>query len=356
MLNAYKRELDDCYKTLDALTNSVTEKEREVEVQTAEHRNLEEQTSQSIKNREESKASKESVEQATRAIDQKRKLLNLSEGGFRNRISDLNTEFDVLKKAISVGADWTIEQTEQREALEKERDAIGRQLESQMAQVGGLRNDVDRVYTVIQDFDREFTAFDERSADISKKTAQFEAEIAELNKKKDRLDKRIFELQTQVVQAENTIIERNRVLRSEDKTLSDLDAHLTSAKERMERYVEEYDGLLRTLQEVTGELDHTRVLNRKAEDDSREKEATIAEKQEDVRVFSKEMGKLTQLKEVCRRKIEEIEREKVQKNWLLCGHVDHRVSLYSSLLYVLCRWRPRAGGTTSISRSITRAR
>lgn len=312
VLNAYKRELDDLYKTLETVTNSVTEKEREVEVQTAEHRNLEEQTSQSIKNKEESKASKESVAEATRAIDQKRKLLNMSEGGFRNRISDLNAEFDVLKKAIAVGADWTIEQTEQREALEKERDAIGRQLESQMAQVSGLRNDVDRVYNVIQDFDREFTGFDERSADIIKKTANFEMEIAELNKRKDRLDKRIFELQTQVVQSENTIIERNRVLKSEDKTLADLDSHLTAAKEKMESYVEEYDGLLRTLQEVTGELDHTRVLNRKAEEESREKEALIAEKSEDIRVFTKETTKLTQLKEVCRRKIEEIEREKVE--------------------------------------------
>ena len=232
----------------------MTEKEREVEVHTAEHRNLEEQTSQSIKNKDESRASKESIAEATRVIDQKRKLLNLSEGGFRDRITDLNSEFDVLKKAIAVGADWTIEQTEQREALEKERDAIGRQLESQMAQVGGLRNDVDRVYNVIQDFDREFAGFDERSADISKKTSNFEAEIAELNKRKDRLDKHIFELQTQVVQAENTIIERNRVLKSEDKTLADLDSHLTAAKEKVEAYVEEYDGLLRTLQEVTGGL------------------------------------------------------------------------------------------------------
>ena len=80
----------------------------------------------------------------------------------------------------------------------------------------------------------------------------------------------------------------------------------------MEAYVEEYDGLLRTLQEVTGELDHNRVLNRKIEDDNREKTAIITEKKEDIRVFSKEINKLIKLKDICRRKIEEIEKEKVE--------------------------------------------
>ena len=100
-------------------------------------------------------------------MTQRRNYLTDAEKSSRSEITIYSKYFNELKESLSIGADWTPDQQEQRSSLEKERDFLVSKLENKNSQVSGIRNDIDRIYQTVQVHEEEIAKADQGTTTIT---------------------------------------------------------------------------------------------------------------------------------------------------------------------------------------------
>ena len=218
--------------------------------------------------------------------------------------------FAELKEALSVGADWSPEQLEQRIILEKERDFSFSKYENRLGTLTGLRSDVDRTYQHIQHLEEKYNALDAKIAAVDKTRHDTKKTTDKLLQKKEETEKKIFDLRAKLVDGENEIAERKRHHNAEDKSLKDLDLSIAKSKQRMEVYISEYDQLFHTLTELTTDLDKQNSQNKKLEEEIVQRKLEIDAKSSEIKKARKELEKINQLRELTKKKCQEADDER----------------------------------------------
>lgn len=309
-LTGFAREYTELRAAVETVSEDVVDKEREVSTVVSELGQIREQSSISMKISDDTVSQREGIAQNLENLHQTRKRLMERELLNRTQMQQVSSKFPALHDALSVGAGWTPAQEEERKTLEKERDYILTKVEAKSNLVAGLRMDVDGLYEAV-------SAAEGQLAIVEKDTEDVKAEIMEQTKKAEtessrgkKLGERVQELKHLIGVTEEELREKMLAVRQEDQSVTKLENSLSAAKDRMDEYIREYDGLVRAASQHTYELDKCIENNRTHEVELEERNTYIANRKKEVDFVRKELNNLRKLKELADRKIVEAEEER----------------------------------------------
>lgn len=310
VLEPFRTEYMELRKQSDNMTVTVVKRDREVESLNSELNAVRDQINFTRRNIEELVSTQETMKATVDHIKQMKNSFSDSEKLNRDRISIFTSSFEELKEALAVGADWTPDQLEARGVLEKERDFLQGKLDSRSNQVGGLRGDVDRIYIRIQDLEAEIASYDEKINKAESEIKAYEKESTKCGRKKEDSERKLFELRAEIIALENVLAQKKATHKADDKQLEDLDKALKESQDMMDKYISEYDNLVRALQETSLQLEREKVTTRKIQDEIEKTNELILEKEHDANLYQKEIKKIAQLHAVCQEKCIEVDKEK----------------------------------------------
>ena len=311
ILEPYKRELNDLVKNCENIQNNCISKDREGNQLAGELNHVRESVTFIRRTIDEIQSQQEAIRATNQRMVQRRNYLTDAEKASRSEIVIYSKYFNELKDALSIGADWTPEQQEQRSSLEKERDFLVSKLENKNSQVSGIRSDIDRIYQTIQVYEEEIAKADQDADAIINKTNVLQKEIKNLTQSRIDNDKEMYELRAKVMTEEANLIEKKRIQKSDDSALQSLNVSLEASKVAMEANIKEYDSLYHVLGELNSELERQKKQNIKYEEEIIERSAYVEGREADIEFTNKDIKKTTELRNVCQQKISEIELEKV---------------------------------------------
>lgn len=309
-LDAFKREYLDVEKEIDIVAARAMTKEKESIALLSDLNGIKEQVSFTRKNVDELVSAQESLKGTLDHISSKRASFVEKERSNKEEINVYNSYFEELKQALAVGSDWTPEQLEQKQALEKEREFLMSKYDNRVTQVNGLRADVDRLFSYVKELEENILTIENDTLDVEKQIRSHQQSSKDLIRNKDDEEKKVFDVRSKIVAVENEVFEKKRRVRNDDKLLNDLDTSLKEAKEKMEVSIKEYDNLFNLLQEMSGELERQKSHNEKIDVEVQEREKVLTEYAKEGEIHAKETAKINQLREVVASKCEQVETEK----------------------------------------------
>lgn len=310
VIDSFKKEFLDLEKEYDTVIINTSQLDREYDAFLLELSGLRDQVSLARRTTDEISSSAETVKEAIDLMTSKNENMMENERSDRGEISVYTGYFEELRNALSIGADWQPEQQEQKKILDKERDFVQSKSENKISQINGTRADIDRFFQYIQKLEGDITSFAEQQAEIETKTFGLNIETAESSKLKEDYEKKVYDIRNNILKSEQEIIERNRTLKSDEYTLSELDNNIKKTKDLMERYIKDYDDLYSTLQTLGSELERQRHQNKKLDDENEDTERIIDGKIKENEQLMKELNTLNQLREAVNKKCSEVEDEK----------------------------------------------
>lgn len=310
VVEGFRREYDQLRQTLESLQESVLVKERESESLTIELTQVRDQLTNSRRAIDEANIQRENLQGTIDYIQASRQTLVEKEVSNRTEITHYSGKFDELKKALALGSGWTAEQEDEKISLEKNRDFLVKKLENKTNLVNGVRSDVDKLYEMTQQVEQEVAEVDSKIEFMNNEIKTHNKKARAQKETSEALETRIRELQQSIVSAEKDLADRNRIQQGEDKTLGDLENSLTVSRQRMEEYLREYDALVRTTVDLTSELERIQATNSKITEELNEREQYIANKGKEMEELMKETAKVSGLKDLALKKLEEAEKEK----------------------------------------------
>lgn len=264
-LEGFRREYLELQNSVEVLSESLIEKEREIEALQTDSIQVRDQTAIAKRNIEETMLSVDGLQSNLESLRENRIRLMEREMTNRSKISMYSNKFDKLHEALEIGSGWTAAQDEERQTLEKERDFLTKKLDNKNNLIAGIRIDSDRCYENIQNLEAEIST-------ISSEIEKIQAEMITLTEKSTEQSQRCRTLELKVktiqqdnIQSENEYQLRRTQLKSEDKTLHILEKSLKQLKNRMDGYISEYDNLFSVTQNLTNDLEKQKSLNKSYE-------------------------------------------------------------------------------------------
>lgn len=311
-MDPFKHEFLELQRTLELTSASNIGKEREVDLQATELRILREQLAFTRRNVDELISQQEVLKETIDNANSKKEGLIDREQSNRQEITLYHSYATELKEALSVGADWSHEQIEQRTALEKERDFIASKLENKSNQLSSLRSDIERTYQYVEQVEKEIQEIDNKIDVLDKKRNDLKREAAKLASNKEVTEKQIFDLRAKFVDKENELGDKMKLHKAEEKAMKNLDSSIVKSKHQMEIYISEYEKLYRTLHELSSELEKQKILNNKFDDEIKEKQKGIEEVEQEIKHIKKDIAAKNELREVAAEKVSEVDKQKTE--------------------------------------------
>jgi chromosome segregation ATPase len=223
---------------------------------------------------EDSVTAQESLDNQMNTLGEKSKKFSSTEQSDRREISNVEYNRQDLLKGLEVGADWRPDQLEQKSILEKERDFLEQKLETKQNEFSTLRTEVERGYETIVTAEKSIEEVDEEIKVLNNNVEVVEKQIRDAIRAREKKEKNIAEVRQKIVDAENDLAARRRIYKTEDTALKDLDSSLNSAKELMEGYIREFEGLNRTYKDMVNQLDKEKSAQFKVREEEEEDEET----------------------------------------------------------------------------------
>lgn len=310
ILSAFQREYHDVEKEIEKTSSEISTKEREYDNLYGELYSLRDQLQISEKYINEVKSSKTTVQITVEQMNIHKNIIMEQEQKNKQEIEVYRNRFEDIKALLASGFEWSPEQIEMKNNLEKERDFLQSKYENKMLSVLTLRNDNEVLFNHVKNLEemilkveKDTEAAEDKLRDINKKTrAQ--------HKQRELLEKSIFCKRDEMKVIEDEILERKKLLKFEEKSLHELELNLKEIRQRMEDSINEYNKLFHTLECSSMDLERQKVLLSKLEEEVNERIAYNALKKEEYEYYDKECKKLVALREVAMKKIKETEQEK----------------------------------------------
>lgn len=309
-LEGYRREYLELQATLENLTDSMVDSERENETFRTEINQLKDQIGMARKNIDETLLSKDTLQSNVDTLRENKSHLMEREHENRNRIQAYEGKFEKLREDLDAGSGWTVIQEEEKQELEKERDFLSKKLDNRMNIVSGIRIEVDQLFEYIQTLDTKVAEVDEVITKKRDEIAMLKDKAQSRKAKSKELEQKVKSLQFSIQNAEDEYHEFKGLTKSEDKTLSNLERVLQGLKDRMDGYIHEYEGMLMVAQTHTTELERQKLMNKNTEKEIEDKKTYIQTRKLDLEVATKEYIDVQQLRTVGQQKINEIDKEK----------------------------------------------
>lgn len=325
-LEGFRREFMELQNSVEVLTESLIEKEREIESLQTDSIQIRDQTSIAKRNIEETMLSVDGLQSNLENLRENRVRLMEREMTNRSKIAMYSHRFDKLHEALEIGSGWTAAQDEERQTLEKEKDFLIKKLDNKNNLIIGIRLDSNRCYDTIQQLEQENTLLQEEITKITTEMSSLLQRSQEESQRCRVLEMKVKTVQQDNIQAEATYQELNMNMKSEDKTLHSLEKLLKSLKGRMDCYISEYDSLFSVTQNLTNDLEKQKSLNQNYQLEILNKKEYLLKKQNEMSELVKNLVSIKKLKELATEKILEIDEMKNKydlKKDTLQQNLDH---------------------------------
>jgi len=233
----------------------------------------------------------------------------------RAKSADYKAQIQELHAGLGTGSGWSEEQEATMKTLQAQRTDVERDADAKMATVTALKTEVQFIFAELEG--EEKTNLD-LQAEIEKLQAEVDAKVAltELHLgKKEREEKRLVQMKERVEVLQVEVDERGGAIEKGDKEIGAIEGRLREAKAQMEKYLREYDGLFRKTHKLTEELDEQMQRNQIAQAECVQREQDVQQKRGENVQVSKELARVTKLRDATVKKIGVIEakKEKVER-------------------------------------------
>ena len=172
-MDAFRKEFEDLQAGLETAKSQLISRSREAEQVNHELHNVKESESFTRRNIDELVSAQEGITDGNEHKRGVRNALSDREANNRAEIRSVGGLAEALKEQLSVGSDWSQDQLEVKQSLEKEKDFLSSKLENRMSQVNGVRADADRVYDQIQNVNKEIEDLELKAGDMDSKTEEY---------------------------------------------------------------------------------------------------------------------------------------------------------------------------------------
>lgn len=311
-LEGFRREYHELQNSVEILSESLIEKEREIESLQTDSIQIRDQTSIAKRNIEETMLSIDGLTNNLDNLRENRLKLMEREISNRSKIAIYSSKFDKLHEALEIGSGWTTQQDEERQTLIKENDFLLKKLDNKNNIIIGIRLDSNRCYDTIQLLE---TDINELQVSIN----SIYNEINELNNKsKNEFNRcRILENKVKTIQQDNIIHEQQyqqgiQSIKLEEKNLIQLEKILKNLKLQMDSYIIEYDKLYLITQNITNDLEKQKLLNKNYTEEISSKKEYLLKKNNELLELNKELNKIKNLRDYALNKIHEIDEKKLE--------------------------------------------
>ena len=228
----------------------------------------------------------------------------------RAKSADYKAQIQELHAGLGTGSGWSEEQEATMKTLQAQRTDVERDADAKMATVTALKTEVQFIFAELEG--EEKTNLD-LQAEIEKLQAEVDAKVAltELHLgKKEREEKRLVQMKERVEVLQVEVDERGGAIEKGDKEIGAIEGRLREAKAQMEKYLREYDGLFRKTHKLTEELDEQMQRNQIAQAECVQREQDVQQKRGENVQVSKELARVTKLRDATVKKIGVIEAKK----------------------------------------------
>jgi hypothetical protein len=309
-LEGFRREFMELQNSVEVLTESLVEKEREIESLQTDSIQIRDQTSIAKRNIEETMLSVDGLQSNLENLRENRVRLMEREMTNRSKIAMYSHKFDKLHEALEIGSGWSAAQDEERQTLEKEKDFLIKKLDNKNNLIIGIRLDSNHCYDNIQQLENENTSLQEEITKISTEMSSLVQRSQEESQRCRSLEMKVKTIQQDNIQAESTYQELIQTIKSEDKTLVSLEKLLKSLKGRMDCHISEYDALFSVTQNLTNDLEKQKSLNASYQLDILSKKEYLLKKQGEMSELAKSLIAVRKLRDIASEKILEIDEMK----------------------------------------------
>ncbi|GMI42250.1 hypothetical protein TeGR_g14775, partial [Tetraparma gracilis] len=234
-----------------------------------------------------------------------------AEAAKKEAVTEYYANIQDLKAQLEKGSGWTYEQTHSKKTFMMQRDNFGRNLDNVKSVLTATRAEVERVTDAVQRLEASNEAGGKEISELRSAAEEKQEQARTQKARKVQLESRLHELQEEVASSRGTLVERERHLKADKVDIIDTEKQLRESKERMEKYLKEYDALFRMTQKLTEDLEVQIHLNDTIDKENAEKKQELLQKQGDHKVLVKESTKTNAAKKLASDKIAEIEKERL---------------------------------------------
>jgi chromosome segregation ATPase len=309
-LEGFRREYLELQNSVETLTESFIDKEREIESLQTDIIQVRDQSSIAKRNIEETTLSVDGLQSNLESLRQNRIRLMEREMSNRSKITVYSQKFDKLHEALEIGSGWTPAQDEERQTLEKENDFLIKNLDNKNNLIIGIRLDSHHCYDTIQSLEQDIQTLNDEIETIQTEMKTLTNRSQQEFLRCRNLELKVKQIQQDNIQAENDYQLHLQELKSEDQTLLILEKSLKNLKSRMDQYIAEYDGLYSVTQNLTNDLEKQKSLNKLYETEIQMKKNYIETKVAEIQELEKDLNKMKNLRQVASQKITEIDQMK----------------------------------------------
>jgi chromosome segregation ATPase len=291
--------------------NATAETERKIEEIYAEIHFAREQVLAAQRVEEEAVTMKKGLEGNIEAARKKAEEYRKEEAAKKESVAQCRKNIADLTHKLSAGSGWTYEQSTARKSMMTSRDNVERNLDNVTSVLKATRAEVLRVTDAVSRLEKENETTANSNAQLRGDADIKQKEAAMQKDRKLQLEEKLHSLQEKVAESKTELLERERVLKLDKVDIIDTEKQLRESKERMEKYLKEYDSLFRMTQKLTEDLEVQIHLNDTINKENMEKKQVLAEKQTEHKGMVKESTKVAAAKKLATDKIAEIEKERV---------------------------------------------
>ena len=192
VLDAFKTEYLEQQKSIDSITAANAGRDREMDILRNQYNSVLEQKNFVARNVDELVGQQEVLKEKIDAICASQEHYTEKESQQQNEIQLYSGYFVDLKEQLAVGVDWSPEQMEQRDTLQKERDFIYSKYENKKNLLTSLRSEITRNYESIQELETKGTKQEEQITEFEAKNVSIKKETESLNSKKGESEQKVI--------------------------------------------------------------------------------------------------------------------------------------------------------------------
>ena len=282
LLSGWKAESDD-------LESQIEKKEQDIETYEYELSMLTDQVAYTNKTVNDTISSQNASISAIDRMKHQQIILQDNYKQQQDDIANYKQSYEDLKQQIEYSKEWPEDKLLQKQSLDQQCNEISIKVDNNLATIQTIRNDIELLSKEHQEYESEISSLDNKLDEynsklllITDKHAQQQTNI-NVNAIKEE------ELRDISKQLQNTIYQKQRLNRSEETSLLDLESRKHNNKEEYNILTKKYEALGRTQQELITSKDLSSNLNSKLALEIKEIEEYITLRKQEISNFKKDI-------------------------------------------------------------------
>ncbi|KAG1696066.1 hypothetical protein DVH05_019051 [Phytophthora capsici] len=229
--------------------------------------------------------------------------------GLRGKLEILQEEVSQMTMPSGNGGDIILneEQESQIAALKNKRAECARDVEAKTISLQDLRQETTNLYALVQEEEAKNARLEETQANVGLQIQEKQSLTDKEVRRKARLEKELKVLKQthERLQVENATLEALK--KDNEENLRKKELAMRESKQKMEKYLKQYDGLFRTTHSLTEAMQLQWQKNVELHKENVQVEHELDTKEQQIQMIARDALKIEKLMEIAREQLQDVE-------------------------------------------------